>query len=123
MNKPFSTELPDRCIKISDDIEAKAFLAALGILNDLPTKGTLTNSGRAEIDTIAVGHYDHPTHWILAFRFHGNEEEKENGFAVFGWPKNKWPRSVIKDAIDRQSLGPPDDVKVSRFGDDPSSLS
>jgi len=123
MRKPFSTELPDRFVEISDDIEAKAFLAALGILGELPTKSALANSGAAEIDTIAVAHYDHPTHWILAFRFHGNERQEDNGFAVFGWPKNRCPRSVIEDAIERQGLGDPDAFKISELGDDPSSLS
>ena len=123
MSKLFSTKLPDRFVKILDDIEAKAFLAALGILADLPNKSALANSGVAEMDTIAVAHYGHPTHWILAFRFHGNEKPEDNGFAVFGWPKNRCPRSVIEDAIDKQGLGDPDAFKISEFGDDPSSLS
>jgi len=56
-------------------------------------------------------HYSHMTHWILACRFHGMDDEKENGFMVLAWPKNKWPRSVIEEAIAQQNLGTPNDAK------------
>lgn len=111
--KSFGEELPDCPVRISDDAQAKRLLLALGILDELPSKDALRNSGRAEIDTVAVPFLDHPTHWILAFRFHGNELPEDNGFLVCAWPKNQYPRTVIEAALEREQFGPPDAVKPS----------
>jgi len=104
-------KLPDDRFTITDDAEAQAFLATIGILDKLLKQGSLTDLGAGKVNTVAVCHYSHETHWILACRFHGLEDEKENGFMVLGWPKNKFPRSVLEDAIKAQNLGEPESRK------------
>jgi hypothetical protein len=111
MNKLLGSELPDRLVKITNDAEAKAFLLAEGILDKLPNQSALAQTHTTEIQTVFCCHYLHTTHWILACRFHGMDDEKENGFMVLAWPKNKWPRSVIEEAIAQQNLGTPNDAK------------
>ena len=120
IKKP-STDLPDEVVCIQDDIEAQAFLLGIGILDKLPSAATLAKSGSEEAHTIFVSHYTHHTHWILACRFHGMEDPKENGFLVWGWPKNRWPRSTMKDFIESQKLGEPMSQKTFRKGEAPLS--
>ena len=121
MNKPISTDLPDECVRIADDLEAQAFLLALGILDQLPSASTLAYTGDEGVNTIFACHFTHATHWILACRFHGMADERENGFVVWAWPKSKWPRTTIEDAINRQNLGSPLKQTVFRIGDTPLS--
>jgi len=123
MNPPLSSKLEDKVIRITDDTRAQAFLLAECILDKLPSKNALADNRAIEINTIFCKHFAHATHWILACRIHGNLDEKENGFLIFGWPKNKWPKSVIDDAIRKQNLGVPDDVKVFTENDDKTNLS
>ena len=111
MNNHFGSELPDEFVKITNDTEAMRFLLAEGILDQLPNQSTLAQTHTTEIQTVFCCHYTHATHWILACRFHGMDDEKENGFMILAWPKNKWPKSVIKDAVEKQNLGIPNDIK------------
>lgn len=120
MNKP-SADLPDDVVCIRDDLEAQAFLLALGILDKLQNARALADPGCEEANTIFAAHFLHPTHWILACRFHGMEDPAENGFLIWAWPKNRWPRSTIKDFIDNQQLGSPIGQKTFRKGDLPLS--
>jgi hypothetical protein len=111
-------DLPDKFVLISDDTEAQAFLMATGILDKLPNPST-----RPDTQTTMCADYSHPSHWILATRIQGNADPTENGFMVMAWPKCKWPRSVIKEAIERQRLGHPNDVRLFYDEDDAHSLS
>jgi len=116
--KPFSTELPDCFVQITDDTQAKAFLVALGIFDRLSKDITLSQAdARTNDDTIIEAFYDHPTHWICAGRFYGLHDEKENGFVVIGWPRNKFQKDVVVDFISTIPLGDKVTVDTEDFGD------
>jgi hypothetical protein len=121
MSNSFDPELPNQIVCIRDDLVAQTFLLALGVLDKLPNESTLANSISKQVNTIFVAHYTHATHWILACRFHGMDDEKENGFVVWAWPKDKYPKTVVKDAIDRQNYGTPITRNDFRIGDVPLS--
>ena len=117
MSNPLSTELPDRFVQIADDEEAKRFIFALGIWDDLAKDVTFEHSdGRLDHDeTAVVAFFDHPTHWILAGRVHNSPTER--GFIVLGWPRNKWPRTVVSDFLSKIPLGDSPSFRISKFGD------
>lgn len=117
MSTPFSTELPDRFIQITDDTAAKRFIFALGIFGDIAKDVTLERSHAAldHDETAWVAFFDHSTHWILAGRVHNTPTER--GFIVFGWPRNKWPREVVGDFLAKMPLGDSPSVRTSTFGD------
>jgi hypothetical protein len=116
---PFSTELPDKFVQIADDSKAKEFLFALGILSDLSKDITLEKPSGGENDnTIIVGFYGHPTHWILAFRTYGNHDEKENGFSVSAWPKRKFPESILEEKKSKFNLGDNVTRRIENVGEE-----
>lgn len=101
MSQPFPNKLPNERVTITDDVKAKAFLLAEGLFDKLTSEPALGH-------TAMCCHYGHSTHWVLGCRFHGNKNPKDNGFAVFAWPKNKWPRTVLEEAVKQQKLGVPE---------------
>jgi hypothetical protein len=114
----FNTKLPDEFVQMRDDAEAKAFICALGILSDFEQDVCLTQPDSGHDDnTMFVGYYGHPTHWILAARTLGNDDEKENGFVVTAWPKNKYPESIIETVIASFDLGKDVRRKIENEGD------
>lgn len=118
------TELPDGIVQITDDAQAKTFLLALGILDKLAKDITLSQTDAGSNDnTILEAFYDHPTHWIFAGRFYGNHDDKENGFVVMAWPRNKFPKSVVSDFISMIPLGDNVSYDVENFGEEKPPLS
>ena len=88
-----------------------------GILDDLTREVSLSDGGVAPNQkSLFVCFYDHPTHWILAGRFHENDDDKENGFVVTAWPRNKWPRSTPAEILAQIELVDAT-YRVEKFGD------
>ena len=120
----FSTELPDGIVRIRSDAKAKEFLFALGILDELAHDVTLADGGIApNQSSMFVCFYDHPTHWILGCRFHDCPAEKENGFTVLAWPRNKYPAAVVEDFLSELPLKSKIIRSVQKFGEEKPPLS
>jgi len=115
--KPFSTELPDRVVQIADDAEAKRFIFALGVWDRLVKDATLERSDSTldHDETAWVGLFTHPTHWILCGRVHNDEMNR--GYVVFGWPRNKWPETVIDDFLAKMPMGDSPIIRTKYAGD------
>src|SRR4051812_5001956 len=118
MADELNINLPDRVVTFTDNVDAKTFLLAIGILDKL-----LNPAPIASAETVMCAHFTHPTHWVLGVRIHGNRDENENGFLATAWPKSKFPKSVIQAAIENQGLGSPEAHKSFHTGEDTNSLS
>ena len=67
---------------IDDDTVAKSVLLELGLINKFLNGDLLTK----RVDALAFDGI--PTHHLVALRFHGFEEKKDNGYAVKLLPKS-----------------------------------
>jgi hypothetical protein len=92
---------------ISDNTEALAVIMSLGVLGELdfPEYG-VGDDGRPIARVLFHTIHGHPTHWILAARFHGFEREEENGYMVMTWPKARFPERVLDEEVARFNAQP-----------------
>lgn len=84
-------DFPDHELSSMDDAQCKAIMLRFGVTEfldcDRPASGELPN-GCADITGYL--YKDHPTHWFLFIRFDHSANPDDNGFALEGYPKNKF---------------------------------
>ena len=78
---------------ITDNEEALDIIMGLGVFEHVSEKLPL---GRCVLFHTLHGHH---THWILIGRFHGFENEEDNGYMVGIWPKAFYSASVLDKHI------------------------
>ena len=80
---------PGEVLEIRDDTAAQVFLREVGLLERFPE-----NRGGEPVMAVVVD-AEHATHAIVATYFAGHPERKDNGHAVFCFPKSKFtPQDV-----------------------------
>ena len=88
---------PDEVVTTTNDDEAQAFLAELGILEKLQPH--FANPGQLTGHTLRVDHWRHSTHWITSLRYVGFQRPEDNGFAVRCLPKSKISREMFETQV------------------------
>ncbi len=107
--------MSDDIIHITDDEAAREFLQRNDLLRTLEQECAFTHG------VTACCKLDHVTHWILAVRYDGHTNPADNGYIVFGWPKARFPKSVIDDQLRELNISAPSWRREYRK-DDPSGL-
>lgn len=91
-----------------DNEESKAIVMALGLLNVLNTKKV---SGNKKAKIALCGY--HPTHWLILTVINGFDDEKENGYAVAGFPRPMFSKAEFAAnaaIVCHRMLGTPEDA-------------
>ena len=93
-NTPFFEMLqanPSLALQSAEDAKCMALLSALGVLEDF-TRASTPNTSTLAVD-------GHPTHWIFACCYSGNDEAKENGYSVVCMPRLTCSRQQFYDFV------------------------
>ena len=81
---------------IDDNAIAEAILTALNLLEALK----LSEHSVGRNATRLLKYAEHPTHWLLLIHFCRMPNPADNGFAIRGWPKSRYPsESIVAAAI------------------------
>lgn len=83
--------LPQHGIWIARNNDAKALLAELGIMQELPHH--LAGEGGLPPTDLLCMHEQHPTHWFVIVITHGCSSPAENGLTVVCCPKRRYSRA------------------------------
>lgn len=97
--------LPDEVVRLIDDTTVELILLQLGVRHRFEFPPNVdANALYYSID-------DHPTHWILAGRFRGYPDPKDNGFTLVGWPKSQFSpfqaKHLAKEIVQRSGMAEP----------------
>lgn len=71
---------PDEQYIIEDNVEALKLIVEQGVLDQMKPIGTANSSFYA---------YSTPTHWCLASKHIGHDEDKDNGYCIILMPKSR----------------------------------
>ena len=78
---------PNEIVGTSNDDEAKAFLAELGVLEKMQNQRVAP--GRFSNQLVRLDIWNHPTHWITALKVDGSDRPEECGYVVRCLPKSR----------------------------------
>jgi hypothetical protein len=82
---------PHVATEFGDDAKCKALLGELGMLEHF------TRSNEPELSALTFR--NHPTHWIVGVRWSGYRKPRQNGYQVFGLPKQPVTEEGVKDFV------------------------
>ncbi len=83
---------PHAAVQSKDDAKCKAFLSAVGLLDDLKRSSTPYLS--------AVSADCHETHWVVGALMSGYPTPEQNGYLVFCLPKSRTTRQQVREFLD-----------------------
>ena len=112
MNIPILGQTPAEIVLIEDDAVAKAFLLHHEMLDKIPHPSTLS------VNCVYCVSYKNDTHWIAGVRFHGFEDERENGYGVCCWPKSSVSKEEALQQLEEFTDGSGRPKKRVSYGDE-----